>query len=301
VKIWIKAVSLLFALIPASCSRGSLVFLVAEPYWQSIGESEGAADRALLDAAHAHGLGLARVVIGVTENTADRLARALSRIHSSTVVVAPPLSFDALALAAGHPSVRFILIDAPESPSESPNVMRLLFDREEAFHTMGLAVGMKLKGGASPGGTRAAVLLPRSASSASSEITAFMKGAKEGSGGEEPAVVTLDDPLDNAKVQKSVQDLRAKGVEFFFPRLGEYNSACLDALKAAGGFMVTEDWQGSGAHPEIIFLSVEEDIAGGIDKCLSASPDLRMVYGPVRVVCGKALPVPKELTQIECR
>jgi hypothetical protein len=75
--------------------------------------------------------------------------------------------------------------------------------------------------------------------------------------------------------------------------MGSLDSWALEVMKDAGGCAVVADWASSGAFPGQVFVSVEEDVPAGIAQALThAAPGIRTVDGPVRVVAGKARPVP---------
>ncbi len=285
----------------------------SEPYWESA-NADGLLGGALSSVARARGLHL-RIVLGGIMDSADEVlsrelasARAAAQMPWSTtaVVVTDPLSSaEAADLAPRFPSVLFILMgDAGGDPRE--NLIRLLFDREPAFRTAGQAAGLALGGTNAAeyrGGAKAGIILggPRSASSA--DVAAFASGLKDAGLADRLVIRDLGVVVDAAGVQRVVNEMRAAGVEIFLPKLGEQNQVCLDAIRAAGGCAVTEDWRATKAFEAQVFLSVEEDVAGGIDACLKAAPQRpQTVHGPVLLACGKARPVPPELRdKISCR
>ncbi len=310
------------ALFLGACSQKELLVYAAEPYWESA-DADGALGGALSSVARAHGLRLRLVLGGVMESVQDNLSRELSRARAAAqmprstaaaqmpwsttaVVVTDPLSSaEAADLAPRFPSVLFILMgDSGGDPRE--NVVRLLFDRGPAFRTAGHATGLALGGTNAAeyrGGAKAGVILEGSRSAASADVAAFASGLKDAGHADRLIIKDLGGAADAAAVQRVVNEMRAGGVEIFLPKLGEQNQVCLDAIRAAGGCVVTEDWRATKAFEAQVFLSVEEDVAGGIDACLSAAPQRpQTVYGPVRLACGKARAVPPELRdKITCR
>jgi basic membrane lipoprotein Med (substrate-binding protein (PBP1-ABC) superfamily) len=283
-----------------SCSSKRVVLFFSDAYWASLGEDAGRQARELSAVANSRGYGVKKVIVGSTQAGGEEIAGAVTHAGKSVVVAGPLLSTDAENLAPRFPEVTFIIIDDAPSAYDSPNIIRLLFDRRDAFHTVGRAVGLILRGQPAPGTGDAAaslILVPLRSSAIDDDVTAFQEGVKEGSGGEGPLLKELDIPLDNAKVQKAVQGFLSQGVEIFFPRLGEFNTACLDAIKSGGGSVVTEDWEGSGVYADTVFLSVEEDIARGVEMCLSSPAESHVVHGPVRIVRGNALHVPEEIAK----
>ncbi len=322
------------ALFLGACSQRELLVYAAEPYWESA-NADGLLGGALSSVARARGLRLRLVNGGINDSVNEVLSRELSRARAAAaqmprstpsapearttinplrrtplgrgstppegrttaVVVADPLSSaEAADLAPRFPSVLFILMgDAGGDPRE--NIIRLLFDREPAFRTAGHAAGLAL------GGAKAGVILGGLRNAASADVAAFTSGLKDAGHADRLVIRDLGGAVDAAAVQRAVNEMRAGGVEIFLPKLGEQNQACLDAVRASGGCVVTEDWRATKAFEEQVFLSVEEDVAGGIDACLSAATQRpQTVYGPVRLACGKARDVPPELRdKITCR
>jgi hypothetical protein len=299
---------LIFMILGGCAPRGVLVFL-SEPFGISRGEGS-ALERELSRSVSAHGFQLRLVVSPVSESVKDRLDAELSQPWIKAAVIDPLFSLEAESLAAGYPDVSFVLLGESNSRELSINVRRLIFDRRVSFQTAGYASVVLLRTqdpngadyDAQEGGSRIAILLPHSRAMGDSAVSAFIKGCLE-AGGSSPTVMELNEPLDKSAVAKGVEDLRKQGIQIILPRLGELNGACLAALKASGGIAVTEDWEGTGAYADQVFLSVEEDIIGGIAACLAPSEDPRStVIGPVRVVCGRARPVPQGLEgRITCR
>jgi basic membrane lipoprotein Med (substrate-binding protein (PBP1-ABC) superfamily) len=302
----LTAVLLLSASIAlGSCSERGLLVFMADPYVQSLGG--GSSLKSGLSAvAGKYDMHLDLLVSGIMEPVDDVLSRRLSRTRAAAVVVGPLFSIEAAQLAGKFPQVRFILMGGPSSSETNGNVLRLLFDRREAFQTMGYASALSLKeetvgAGSSPSGQApaggAGVLLPRSRIAADEEVDAFSRGFKQAAGASRLIVQDLNEPIDGETVRKAVRDMRAQGVEIFLPVLGESNEACLEAVRNSGGCVVTADWEGTGAFANQVFLSVEEDVAAGIDASLAAASDTGIVYGPVRVVSGRARSVPPELKE----
>ena len=103
------------------------------------------------------------------------------------------------------------------------------------------------------------------------------------------------DPAEKAAVTTAVAQMHKEGVEVFLLGMGSLDAWCLEDLQTTGGCAVVADWATSGAFPEQVFLSIEEDIQGGILRALAvAGPGAKAVSGPVRIVNGKARPVPEE-------
>ena len=85
------------------------------------------------------------------------------------------------------------------------------------------------------------------------------------------------------------------GVQLFLLGMGALDAWGLEVLQGTGGAAIVADWAASGAFPGQVFLSVEEDIPGGIARALASPGRLRSINGPVRLVSGRARPVPREV------
>ncbi len=285
---------LVLALFSGCSGRGVLVFL-SEPYSVSLG-AKGSFQRDLSAAVSARGYRLTLVAAPSAEQPENRLAEELGRGRTAVAVIDPLFSREAGRLAPGYPGVAFVLTGGEEGTDASGNVKRLVFDRSAAFQTAGYASVMSLK--AKSGGESApgiGILLPHSRAVGDAAASAFIKGCLE-AGGAAPLVKELEDPLDKAAVTRAVEELRKQNVEIVLPRLGELNAACLAALRTSGGSAVTEDWKGTGAFADQVFLSIEEDVIGGIAACLDPSAaGASSIPGPVEVVWGSARSIPEGL------
>jgi basic membrane lipoprotein Med (substrate-binding protein (PBP1-ABC) superfamily) len=289
---FLLVVSTLFVL---ACSSKQMVVFVSQPYWESA-DRDGALHRKLSSVAKTHGLGLRLVLAGTTDDARGVLSRELSSSRASVVVAGPLSSAPAAQLAPGFPSVLFILMGEGGS-GDGANVERLLFDRGPAFRTAGYASGLAL------GGAKAGVILRSPRSAVEGDVSAFASGLKDAGLADRLVVRDLGGAADPAVVQRAVNEMRAAGVDIFLPKLGDRNQSCLEALRVSGGCAVTEDWEASGAFKSQVFLSIEEDVAAGVDACLKTAGQGRTtVYGPVRLACGRAREVPRELRdRISCQ
>jgi hypothetical protein len=291
-------------LLLSACSSNTAVFFISTPEWESMGGGREL-ERELSAVVREHGYSMRMVVQGILEPFGDRLSRELSRGRASVAIVSPLFSDEAVTVASRFPAVSFVMLGGTAPSGSEPGFLRLRFDRRDAFQSMGFVTALSLGESATAGQPkgRVGILLLQARSGGDEEIVAFRLGLSEAGDTEMPIVRELQEPVDKAAVQKAVTEMRAQAVEIFLPRLGELNSTCLEALKSSGGSAVTEDWEGSRAYEQQVFLSVEEDIVGGVGKCLTGiGGEDRIVYGPVRVVCGKARTIPGQAQgRVSCR
>ena len=281
----------------SGCGNGSLMLSFEQPFWTSLGD-DAQARFSLTRAAVQHGY-LPRIVVkGPQENPAAHLAQEISAGGFRTVVVGPLLSFEWQGYVPQSPRTRFILVGGVSPDDLPPNAVALVFDRAPAFNAAGFAAGQSVRERAGGEmslalGSRIGILLAASSPLTVGETEGFVTGVAEALDGARPTVRVLPDGTDRAGAKAAVEQMRAEGVEIFLLGTGSLDPWCLETMKDAGGCAVVADWASSGAFPDQVFVSVEEDVPAGIARALSrAAPGLRHVDGPVRVVAGRARPVP---------
>lgn len=268
------------------------------PFWDSIGGNAGLT-LALAGESAVRGY-LPRVLVtGPQESPVEGLAREVATGRYRTVVVGPLLSFEWKGYSPRFPRTRFILIGGERGVDLPPNVVLLRYDRARAYRAAGFAAGLSVRGEA-PGsdagglGPRIGVLLSSSPELTPEETDAFSGGAAEALSGARPVVRVVAEPVEKAAVKTVIAQMHKEGVEIFLLGMGNLDAWCLEVLMTTGGCAVVADWAISGAFPEQVFLSIEEDIRGGILRALAvAGPGTSTVSGPVRIVNGRARPVPE--------
>lgn len=243
---------------------------------------------------------------GPGESPRERLVAALAGGRFAAAVVGPLASLEPEGYAQGFPRVRFVLVGGGPQPRQLSNVVTLAFDGTEACRLAGEASRAALV--AEGGRGRIGILSDLAASNLDAEARSFLEGAAEsgpgaGQGSGEVLVRTIEQPLDEAKVKAAVAAMRGAGVEVLLLRVPGWEAACLAALRDGGGSAVLSGWASSRAMPAQVFLSVEEMTLEGISLALGKREAAAgVVAGPVRVVCGKARPVPAPFTRrIVCR
>lgn len=273
-----------------------MMFSFEQPYWTSLG-ADLQMRGALAWVSVRHGY-LPRIFVrGPQENPAAHLAQDVSTGPFRTVVVGPLLSYEWKGYVTQSPRTRFILIGEEGADELPPNAVALVFDRARAFNAAGFAAGESVHEGARGDvsaelGTRVAILLTPTSALTAEEMEGFASGVAEALEGARPTVRVLEG-ADKAAVKAAIEQMRAQGVEMFLLDMGSLNPWCLEVLRDAGGCAVVSDWASSGAFPAQVFLSVEEDIPGGIARALSpAGLGTHAVSGPMRIVEGKARRVP---------
>ncbi len=288
------------AVLTSGCWNGRVLFAMEESYWAA--EGGGALlHRSLFRASFAHGYFPGFLLIRTQEDPVASLRRELTIHHYRAAVVGPLLSLDPQVFTAVPPSTRLLLVDGASAAAPPGNMVRLVFDRREAFRIAGSAAGLAIRHQA--GGTltnalasRIGVLLSIHPSGTEEELSAFMAGVAQALDGGQPSIRSLSDPVDRNAVQSAIEQMRRDGVEIFLLFMGAPDSWALDTLRNAGGSAIVSDWAPSRAFPAQVFLSVDTDLAGGVARFLAqAHTGEGIVSGPVRIVAGKALPIPSEV------
>ena len=285
------------------------MFSFERPFWDSIDGNAGLTF-ALAGASAVRGYMPRVLVTGPQESPVERLAREVATGRYRTVVIGPLLSFEWKGYAPRFPRTRFILIGGARGEDLPPNVVLLHYDRANAYRAAGFAAGLSVRGKAAGSevaggeasggdatglGPRIGVLLSLSSELTAEETEAFSAGAAEALSGARPVVRVVAEPAEKPAVTTAVTQMHKEGVEVFLLGMGNLDAWCLEVLQTTGGCAVVADWAVSAAFPEQVFLSIEEDIRGGILRALAiAGPGINAVSGPVRLVNGRARPVPEE-------
>jgi hypothetical protein len=299
------ALIVLCLLILSGCWNGKILFAMEQPFWASRNGGPRLS-LSLVETSLAHGY-LPRILVsGQAGSSAERLAGAVATGGYRAVVVSPLLSFDWKIYVPLQAHTRFILIGGA-NPAEVPtNATVLSYDRRDAFRAAGHAAGVSVRGspvgglGAAGGfraaaavapGQRIAVLLSGAPSLDAGETDAFSEGVAGALDGARPTTRVLGD---KASVKTAIEEMHRDGVRIFLLGMGSLDAWALEVLQGTGGSAVVADWAASGAFPPQVFLSVEDDIPGGIDRALAAAGRAREARGPVRLVPGRAGGVPRE-------
>jgi basic membrane lipoprotein Med (substrate-binding protein (PBP1-ABC) superfamily) len=260
------------------------VLLFEEPHWETLGNGTLLTAR-LAAGAIARGYIPSIRVVGSALNPMDQLVRAAGALRSGTLVVGPLLSYEWESFAARFPNLRFILIgDIP--PGEVPsNVLVLTFDRTAAFRSAGRLASQAVR---SSGG-HIGVLTSTVSDLDEAETAAFLEGASVAADPPAPDVRSLPASPDRAAVQSAIGDLRRGGAAVILLGLGSLDAWALEVMNGLGGRAVLADWKASGSYPRVVFLSVEEDIPGGITRAYRAlSRGEKVAAGEVVLATGGA-------------
>jgi hypothetical protein len=291
----VSILAVLCTLLLTGCGNGRILFSFEPPFWTSIGGGNRLRT-ALAAAAFMRGY-FPRIDVGAAGT--DPLAILAGNLASgryASVIVGPLLSFQWAAFVPEFPGTRFVLVDVPAPDRDlPPNAVFLNFDRTGAFRDAGRAAGESVRGrfgsaDISHLGQRIAVLTSVDSDLSAAEVDAFTRGAAEALDGGRPGSRTLAAHPDRTGIRAAVDQMRQAGAEIFLFGLGEDDPLGLEALRDSGGSAVFADWQMSGAFPEQVLMSIEEDVAGGITQAMAAlRAGVGRVQGRVSLVSGKKI------------
>jgi hypothetical protein len=279
------------------CWNGRVLLSFEQPSWVSLGDdirTRLAIARQSLPRGY-----LPRFALGSSQGTpVERLSRELRRARYAAVVVGPMLSLEWQAYAASFPATRFLLLGASPADRLPANALLIRYDRTRAFAVAGFAAGASVS--ESAGATIAASLASRvgvvraGAALSEDEVQAFSSGVAEALNGGAPVLREAALPVEKQALKGALEQMRRDGVEVFLLGTGSMDAWCLEVLKAVGGCAIVADWSVSGAFPRQVFLSIEEDVPGGIGRGLAGlAAGSRAVSGPVRILAGTARAVPR--------
>jgi hypothetical protein len=285
----------------SGCWNGRVLISFERPYWASLGD-DARTRLAIARESLPRGY-LPRFDLGASQGTPmERLTREIGRTTYAAVVIGPMLSLEWQAYAATFPGTRFILIGVSTAAQLPPNALAIRYDRTRAFAAAGFAAGASVREAA--GATLAPTLASRvgviraGAALSEEEVRAFSDGVGEALNGGTPAVREVAPPVEKQVLKSVLEQMRGEGVEVFLLGAGSMDAWCLEVLRSTGGCAVVADWSASGAFPRQVFLSIEEDVPGGIGRALAEPAAVepaagsKAVSGPVRILTGTARRIP---------
>ena len=291
--------AVLCLLLLGGCWNGRLLFTFERPFWSSLGD-DPRLKASLAGEAVRRGYTPSFDVGAGAGDPLKTLVGVVSSRRYAVIVVGPLLSFDWAGYVPLQPRTRFILVDAPVPPGNAPaNTVFLVFNRTGAFRQAGRAAAelvralLGARGTAVPGaelGPRIAILRSDDSGLTDVEADAFSSGAAVALDGSAPVTrrISPPTPTDRTAIRAAIDQMQRAGALVFLLGLGEHDGLALEALHDNGGTAVVSDWQASGAFPDQVLASVEEDVPGGITRALEAlRAGTTRVDGPVKLVIGK--------------
>ncbi len=278
-------------LLAVSCRSRPSVLVLLDPYSSALLESRGLAPDALR-----RGLGeqfRARVlVVDPAKEPMPAVEQLLAELRPGWVYLSPLLPLDVHVLASRFPGVR--IVQEGTGPGPEPNLVRLDFQREEAFRRAGRAVARLLTqealrpvlvSGQAPA-PKAAVLLAQPLLVARQRAEAFRAGFLSVADAALLFERDLDTLSDTAKARRVLESLREQGAGVFLFQTYGLTGFCLENLRSQGGLAVLEEPVGGTGYEEQVLLSLQEDLPAAL-RLLSTAAGQTRIEGPVRLVWGK--------------
>ena len=288
-----KLIVLLLLVSLASCRAAPSLLLLLDPYYAELlgtkGRSAGALERSL------RGTFLVRTeVLDLKANPAAEAEGLVRALRPGLAFISPLLPFDAEALAARFPEVRFL--KEQERPPSVPNLTRLSFQREQAFRNAGTLVARVLTrpslrpvlGSSTAAQPKAGLLLAGPTPMAEREVAAFRLAFEAEAGPGLLVERSLASLADTAQARRALQEMREEGAAVFLLKTYGLTVFCLETLRAEGGLAVLEEGAGAAAFAPQVLMWFEEDLTGALRSLASAgkAPELE---GRVRLVAGLPL------------
>ncbi len=289
-----KSVALLALLLLAvSCSSGHTLLVLLDSYSSALLESRGLTLHTLR-----RELGERRrtrvLALDPAKDPAAAVEHLLAELRPGWVYLSPLLPLDVHALASRFPAAQ--IVQEAGGPGPEPNLVRLDFQRGEAFRRAGRAVARLLtqealrpvlgSGEGTVPAVKAAVVLAQSPQAARQRAEAFRAGFLSVADAALLLERDLDTLTDTAKARKVLESLREQGARVFLLQTYGLTGFCLEYLRSQGGLAVLEEPMGGSGYEEQVLLSFQEDLAAALRLLGSAEGQTR-IEGPVRLVWGK--------------
>lgn len=203
----------------------------------------------------------------------EELDSLLQDRRVKSVFVTPFFTFELSLLAARFPEVLFVR-EQPVSRADPDNLVRIAYDREQAYSKAGEAAARLIAG---PGHTdlisspdaRVGILTVPLSQRGHREIAAFRAGF--GTQAEADTLVErrVDPPTDRVQARRVLEEMRQAGVELILFKTYSLTTFCLAELKKTGGWAIIEDYEGGGGYEGVVLLSIEDDLAGVFEQSVS--------------------------------
>jgi hypothetical protein len=289
-----KPILLIAALLAVvSCHAKPSLLVLLDPYSRVLLDSRGFGPGAIR-----RGLGgrfrIQVLILDPVKSPLPIVERLLAARRSGWVYLSPLLPVDAHALASGFPAVR--IVQEGDGPGPEPNLVQMVFEREEAFRRAGRAVARMLTlqalqpilaagrgGAASP---KAAVVLAQPPTQARRQAQAFRAGFSEVADRSLLLEQDLGTLSDMARARRVLESLHEQGACIFLLQTYALTGFCLEYLRLQGGLAVLEEPAAGASYEEQVVLSLQEDFVSALGR-LGGSPDQTVIRGPVRLVWGK--------------
>ena len=278
----------------SGCSRPgpehTYLVAVEAPFWRAVTVAYPSLERDLHGTVLADGRRLQVFLAGAEQPLAE-LEEQLAGARYAGVVLTPLLSFEAEALAAAHPGVRFVLLTWTGATGQSrpppANVTEVAFERTGAHQRAGRLVAAYL---ADHPATQVAIVAATGSGEAA-RAAAFRSGLGAGGAHERVIEQPFDAPRDSASLRSSLEAARGAGAGVVYLEVGALTGEALRTLAAAGLLAVVGNWGNRPGFEATVLLSVDDPPLAALVAGIEAPASTRTAVA-AQVVWGLAAPVP---------
>ena len=320
---------MVFLLTLVSCRFKSDFLFFMDPYtWEAL-KSRSIEWKQLKSLLHDTGYRMRPVITEPGENSEALLTDTIKENNPGQVFISSLFPFDIASFASRYPQILFIQEAGPASsfnpgsrnrlsagsPSgglKTPNLVRIIYERNEALHLAGELVG-RLFGDPSferffqshfkkqyP--RKAGILFYSLSETSRLEAAAFKEGFIKAADPGLLVVQEIDNLEDRAKARRLLEKMKEDGVVITLLKTYTLNTFCLDFMQKEGGLAVIEDWTGFRVYEDVVLMSVEEDFIDTLKNLLNTRSEsgpagrrAASVKGTVRLKWGKAFDLPYEI------
>jgi hypothetical protein len=280
-------------MLAVSCRSKPSVLVLLDPYLETLLENRGLAPEALRRGLEEK-LRARVLVLDPAKEPMPAVEHLLAELRPGWAYLSPLLPLDAHVLASRFPEVR--IVQEGSGPGPEPNLVRLEFQREEAFRRAGRAVARLLtqealrpvlgSGERAAPAVKAAVVLGQPLQAARQRAEAFRAGFLSAADAALLLQRDLDTLSDTAKARKVLESLREQGVRVFLLQTYGLTGFCLEYLRTQGGLAVLEEPVSGSGYEEQVLLSLQEDLPAAL-RLLGGADGQTRLEGPVRLAWGK--------------
>ncbi len=310
-----------------------------DPYtWEAL-KSRSIEWKQLKSLLHDNGYRIRPVITEPGEDSEALLTDTIKENNPGQVFISSLFPFDIASFASRYPQILFIQEAGPASsrlksdettfnpgsrnqlsagsPSgglKTPNLVRIIYERNEALHLAGELVGRLF---VDPSFERffqyhfkkqyplkAGILFYSLSETSRLEAAAFKEGFIKAADPGLLVVQEIDNLEDRAKTRRLLEKMKEDGVVITLLKTYTLNTFCLDFMQKEGGLAVIEDWPGFRVFEDVVLMSVEEDFIDTLKNLLSTRSESGLagrrdasVKGTVRLKWEKAFDLPYEINR----
>ena len=268
-----------------SCSSPDTYLFATKDYWWGIYDQNNEISKSLKKMASLNNTDWDILPVDSRQNAYSLIKQQLVKSSYGTVICDPLISLQVKNLAEQFPLVTFVTINTPSDFNPLPNLKDISFDRSGGYLKAGRACAAYmmsaefqnriLNAGIDGQNFKIGILMSKMIDQSENLTGAFKKGVLEAN----PAftVIERDIPIkiDNIKIKKLIEEMKAEGVMVFLLGMLSLNSYCMERIEKMGALVITEDWKISGGFHNTVLLSIEENISEALVNVFSSQDILK--------------------------